>query len=139
MSMEKKPGALVTVFGVAVTALAGLTAIVRAMTAPVPAPLRALGAAERQQIAEALAKQEPRWRLQAEHLFPGDRWSQDDDFFNQEHRAVRGAAASHGTNVGEILRAIDEGLRAAPHNRNDDRNADRKVGAAPVKPRPFYD
>jgi hypothetical protein len=119
------------IFGGALTALAALVAIVRALAAPVAPPARTLNAVERRAVAEALARQEPRWRLDAEHLFPGDRWSQDDDFFNQEHRAVRGAAAARGTSVDEILRAVDEGLRAAPGS--------RKVSVAPVKPRPFYD
>ena len=117
--------------GAVLTALAGLVAVVRAVTAPVPPPARALSAAERTEIARSLAAQEPTWRVRAEKLFPGDRWSQDDDFYNQEHRAVRSTAAVRGTSPGEVLRAIDEGLRAAPDH--------RKVTVAPVKPRPFYD
>lgn len=129
--MRNLHSARASTLGVAVTALVGLVAIARALTAPVPAAGRSLPAAERREIAQALAAQEPVWRSRAEAYFPGDRWSQDDDFFNQEHRAVRGMAAARGTSPGEILRAIDEGLRTAPAN--------RKVSAAPVKPRPFYD
>lgn len=122
---------LVNLVGIGATVLVTLIAVLRAVTASVPAPARSLSADERRAVAQALAAQEPRWRAQAEKLFPGDRWSQDDDFFNQEHRAVRQMAAARGTSSGEILHAIDEELRSAPAN--------RKVGAAPVKPRPFYD
>ena len=108
-----------------------LVALVRAATAPVPPPARVPDLAERGEMARSLARQEPSWRRAAQHLFPGDRWSQDDDFFNQEHRAVRGMAQARNTSPGQVLRAIDEELRAQP--------AGRKVSAAPIKPRPFYD
>jgi len=129
--MQPHRPARATVVGVVLTALFSVVAIGRALAAPVPPPARALSAAERREVAQALAAQEPRWRAAAEKLFPGDLWSQDDDFFNQEHRAVRQMAAARGTSPGEILRAVDEELRRAP--------AGRKIGAVPVKPRPFYD
>ena len=117
--------------GAGVALACALVAVARAGTAPVPPPARVPSAEERGEMARSLARQEPAWRRAAERLFPGDRWSRDDDFFNQEHRAVRGIAAARGTNPGQVLRAIDEELRAHPDG--------RKVGASPIKPRPFYD
>jgi hypothetical protein len=117
--------------GGSVALLCAAIVTARAATVPsLPAP-RPLTATERRELAELLAVQEPGWRLGAERLFPGDHWSQDDDFFNQEHRAVRRLAGERGTSPSDVLRGIDEQLRAAP--------AGRKVTASPNKPRPFYD
>jgi hypothetical protein len=105
--------------------------VVRAVTAPAPATPRALSEPERRALARTLAAQEPVWQARAAHKFPGDRWSQDDDFFNQEHFLVRSLAARHGTSPGELLLGIDAELRALPSG--------RKVTQSPLKPRPFYD
>jgi len=117
--------------GAGVAVACALVAVVRAATAPVPPPARVPDLVERAEMARSLARQEPSWRRAAQRLFPGDRWSQDDDFFNQEHRAVRALAQARATSPGQVLRAIDEELRARP--------AGRKVNASPIKPRPFYD
>jgi hypothetical protein len=117
--------------GVAVTALAALWVGIRAATAPAPPAPRLLSPAERHELAASLAQQESYWQEYSERHFPGDRWSQDDDFFNLEHQAVRSLAQSRGTSPAAVLLGIDELLRAAPKG--------RKVTASPCKPRPFYD
>lgn len=109
----------------------GSVVVLRAATAPAPATPRALSEPERRGLARTLAAQEPAWQARAAGKFPGDRWSQDDDFFNQEHFMVRSLAAHHATSPGEVLLGIDQELRAAP--------AGRKVTQSPLKPRPFYD
>ncbi len=113
------------------TVLCALWVVFRAATAPPPRAPRPLSAAERREVAQSLAAQEAYWQERAERHFPGDRWSQDDDFYNLEHHSVRALAASRGTSPGDVLLGIDEWLRAAP--------AGRKVTASPCKPRPFYD
>jgi hypothetical protein len=97
---------------------------------PPEAPRRATPD-ERARIARRLATQEAQWRLISQRRFPGDRWSQDDDFHNAEQRAARAAAAGHRIHLSDVLLGIDEGLRADPRG--------RRTTASPCKPRPFYD
>jgi hypothetical protein len=107
-----------------------VVAFVRAASSSAPRSVRRLEPAERAGIAARLASQEQYWRSRAEREFPGDRWSQDDDFHNLEHMAARREALMTGAGVGDVLLSIDEGLRARPEG--------RRVSPAPCKPRPFY-
>ena len=125
------PPKVVDWIGLSVTALTALWVGIRAATAPAPPAPRVLSPAERRELAASLARQEPYWQDYSERHFPGDRWSQDDDFFNLEQQAVRSLAQSRGTSPATVLLGIDELLRAAPSG--------RKVTASPCKPRPFYD
>lgn len=106
----------------------------RAAVAPVPPSGRALSPAERQAVGRAIARREPAWERQVRLHFPGDDWSQDDDFHALELQSARREAARYGVSAGEVLRAIDEELRA----RNGEQPG-RRRGAARCKPRPFYD
>jgi hypothetical protein len=117
--------------GVSVTLLTAAWIGLRVATAPASPAQRVLSPAERRELAASLARQESYWQDFSERHFPGDRWSQDDDFFNLEHQAVRGLAQGRGTSPGMVLLGVDELLRAAPKG--------RKVTASPCKPRPFYD
>jgi hypothetical protein len=114
-------GAVVTVMGLAATRPA------------LPAP-RGLTEAEQRQVFAELARWEPEARLEAEESFPGDPWSQDDHFHNLEQQRAGRVAARLRTSVGEVLRAIDEGLRQgwSPE-------LPRRATVAPCRPRPFYD
>lgn len=113
------------------TVLSVLVVTIGAATVTPPSPGRVLSAHERAILATSLARREPAWQLEAERAFPGDLWSQDDDFFNREQTHLRELAQLFGTSPGQILRGVDEQLRAKPQG--------RKIGAHPCKPRPFYD
>ena len=58
-------------------------------------------------------RQEPEMRAAAAHAFPGDAWSQDDDFHEREQKKARELAASRGVRLADVLLAIDEGIRAS--------------------------
>jgi hypothetical protein len=59
-----------------------------------------------------MAAAEPAMRADAARAFPGDPWSADDDFHNQEQRRAREVAGRYQVSLATALRAIDEGLRA---------------------------
>lgn len=104
---------------------------IRAATAPSPHKAAEGTPDQLAAIARSVAQREPGWERAAQRKFPGDRWSQDDDFHNQEQRAARRAASRYHIQLGSVLHAIDQQLRQAPDS--------RKVHAVPCKPRPFYD
>jgi hypothetical protein len=108
-------------------------ALLRALTATHPAPPERLDPATRQLVGRAAAAEEPGWREKSRRSFPGDHWSQDDDTHNAERGFVIAQARKHRAPVADVLRAIDEDLRAHPPS------PPRKAGAAICKPRPFYD
>ncbi|NVJ10330.1 hypothetical protein HUW63_34575 [Myxococcus sp. AM001] len=114
-------------------ALCGATAVVRAATAELPPRERALSAAERKQVGRAAASQEPEWRRKSRQSFPGDRWSQDDDFGASERQWALDEARRRRVPVTDVLGAIDEELHGQPVL------PPRKATASPCKPRPFYD
>jgi len=106
----------------------------QAATAEPPPEGRAATPQEREEIANQFARMEPGWRRDAARAFPGDRWSADDHFHSFELRLARQIAGSRGLRLTDVLMAIDEGLR-----REYPGSPGRKPGAAPCKPRPFYD
>jgi hypothetical protein len=103
----------------------------RASLAVTPAPNRSATKAERESIALDLIESEQHWRASAKRRFPGDHWSQDDDFHRVEQSRARSIASRRKITLTDVLRAIDEGLRSHPQG--------RRVTASPCKPRPFYD
>ncbi len=114
-------------------ALCGATAVVRSATARMPPPPQRLSAAEHEQVGRAAADQEAEWRRKSRSAFPGDRWSQDDDFGASERRWAVDEARRRHVPVTDVMEAIDAELRshAVP--------PPRKATASPCKPRPFYD
>jgi hypothetical protein len=108
-------------------------ALVRAVRAGAAQPQRALSVPERQALGAAAAAQEPTWRLASRRNFPGDMWSQDDDFHSMERAWVNAEAQQRGVSPREVFRAIDEDLHAHPPS------PPRKATASPCKPRSFYD
>lgn len=50
-------------------------------------------------------------RREAAVKFPGDPWSQDDDFHERESEAVRAFAGSKELRLGDVVRAVDDGMR----------------------------
>jgi len=111
----------------------GAVALARATTAHVPQPSRRLSDAERVELGQVAARAEPAWRERNRRAFPGDHWSQDDDFGAYERQWVLGEAARRGVPVTDVFGAIDAELHSAPVS------PPRKATASPCKPRPFYD
>lgn len=105
----------------------GRTATTR--SEPLPAPPSETVA---RRIADRMARAEPSARASARRLFPGDSWSADDDFHNQERRLANSLSAQYKVAVHDIFHILDADLRAG-------RVPGRKATAAPCKPRPFYD
>ncbi|MCP3136379.1 hypothetical protein [Pyxidicoccus xibeiensis] len=123
-----------TLLGWLVFGLCGATAVVRAATSDVRPPQRRLSDAERAQVGLAAAAEEPARRRASRHSFPGDHWSQDDDFGASERRWAVDEAHRRGVPVTDVLGAIDAELHSsAPVV------PPRKATASPCKPRPFYD
>ena len=123
-----------SVAGWLVLALCGATAVVRAATSRSPPPERRLSPAERAEVGRAAAAEEPGWRLRSRHSFPGDPWSQDDDFGASERSWAVDEARRRRVPVTDVFGAIDEELHAAGPVAPP-----RKATASPCKPRPFYD
>ncbi len=65
--------------------------------------------------------------------FPGDHWSQDDDFHNSEAAWMREVSGRNHVPLEQVILALDQVL----HRRYP--NPDRQTYARPCKPRPFYD
>jgi hypothetical protein len=87
------------------------TAVVVAARVPASRASFRADEATRRAFFDAAARAEPGMRARAADGFPGDIWSQDDDFHNAEQRLAGDLAARHGAGVADVLRAIDEGLR----------------------------
>ncbi|MFP2933078.1 hypothetical protein ACLESO_49605, partial [Pyxidicoccus sp. 3LG] len=104
-----------------------------AATSELPPPERRLSEAERIQVGRAAAAEEPGWRRASRKSFPGDHWSQDDDFGASERRWAVDEARRRGVPVTDVLGAIDAELHSGPVV------PPRKATASPCKPRPFYD
>jgi len=63
------------------------------------------------EIFQIIAHEEPGMRATAAHAFPGDVWSQDDDFHALERKKVRSFAAEHDVPIADVVRAVDDGMR----------------------------
>jgi hypothetical protein len=83
----------------------------------------------------AIASEESGLRLEAAKVFPTDLWSRDDDFHERELRRARDWADKHRARLGEVLHALDEGMRARwPH----DNRAPLATTVPPCRPRAIY-
>jgi hypothetical protein len=110
-----------------------LAVVVRAATAEAPRLPRAANQAQIEALAEEAGRLEGAWGEDGRRAFPGDLWSQDDDFHHKEMEWARGAARRLGVRLGDALKAIDRGLRAAAAG------TPLRATVPPCKPRPFYD
>jgi hypothetical protein len=91
-------------------------ALGRALTAPGPEVAPESDEATLRQAFRAVASEEERMRHEGAKTFPTDPWSRDDDFHKQEANKARDWAGSHHMRIGDVLFAIDEGMRAHwPH------------------------
>jgi hypothetical protein len=125
--------AVVTAYGLCVALVA--IAVARAASAPVPLDAPPATEEARREAFEEIVADEPSMRIEAAHAFPGDAWSQDDDFHQRQQKRARQVAASRGMRLGDVLRALDDGLRegwpAASRVGMD-------PGVAPCRPRLSY-
>ena len=119
-----------TAFGVFVLVAAWRAATAEAPPAPPPAT-----EAMRREAYRAMVAQEPATRQRAARNFPGDAWSQDDDFHAVEMQAAQRQAAQRDMSLGDVLRGLDDGLRDPAQARV---NAPLKNSVPPCRPRPVY-
>ena len=102
---------------------------------PMHAPDVAFGLTlnERQAIYATMARNTRRWWRHVEGRFPGDEWSQHDDFANNHARYVRARAEEWGLNPSQLYLVYDEGIR---QGWTVGRTADRFPATwAPLRPR----
>jgi hypothetical protein len=90
-----------------------VVAIVRVHTGTVPTEVAPASPAQLPKLFADVAREEPAMRAAAAHAFPGDAWSQDDDFHAREQQRARTLAAERGVRLADVLRAIDDGIRGA--------------------------
>lgn len=58
-----------------------------------------------------VSSRERQARREAAVKFPGDPWSQDDDFHERENESVRAYSGGHELRLGDVVRAVDDGMR----------------------------
>ncbi len=111
-------------------------AVVRAISAAPPdqAPAGA-DEATRRAAFRAVASEEANLRRDAAKTFPTDLWSRDDDFHQRELQRARDWAGKHRVRLGEVLGALDEGLRDGWPN---DNHAPLIPTVPPCQPRAIY-
>jgi len=108
-------------------------AMVRVVTAePRPRPAAADATVARR-VFDAIASSESSMRARAAMNFPGDLWSQGDDFHAMEWQRAAQLASMHRIALGDALRAIDDGMRAGWA-----RPGTLQATVAPCRPRPVY-
>lgn len=88
-----------------------LTAVLRAATAIPPEERPDTTAAAMRAAFSEIAAEEPAMRASSAQEFPGDLWSQDDDFHGREQKRAREVAGAKGMRLPDVLRALDDGLR----------------------------
>jgi hypothetical protein len=112
-----------------------LVAIARAVTAPVPPSLPAASLDDKRTMFDKIASDEPAMRATATKDFPSEAWSADDDFHSLEQQKAVLYAHQHRFPVGDVLSALDEGMREgwAPKG-----GVTLRVSVPPCQPRPIY-
>lgn len=95
-----------------VIAVVASLAMLRAATAPAPeAPTKPIEEKAAHDAYRDITNRERQARREAAVKFPGDPWSQDDDFHERENEAVRNFAGSHELRLSDVVRAVDDGMR----------------------------
>lgn len=130
--VKMHPKRVSTIIAIGVIVAAFVTAISLSLTTSRYRPIPIEDDANVMKFAKKLADRETGFRDRSRRHFPGDVWSQDDDFHNMEQRWVRGVAKQNDFSVGELFYAIDKDIRSK-------RVPNRRSSASPCKPRPFYD
>jgi hypothetical protein len=112
-----------------------LFAVLRAATAPSPPRLPSATLDDKRTMFEKIAGDEPAMRATAVKEFPTEAWSADDDFHALEQQKAVLYAHQHRFPVGDVLSALDEGMREgwAPKG-----GIPLRVSVPPCRPRPIY-
>jgi hypothetical protein len=114
---------------------AAWTACVLTARDDAPAPSKTLDDPARQAAFRELASEEASQRARASRTFPWDAWSQDDDFHANEMLMAMRIARTRGVALGDVLRALDDGMREQwplPPSANV------RPSVPPCRPRPIY-
>jgi len=107
--------------------------IVRVATAKPPSPGAPITEVQSRDLYRDVVSRERPSRRDAAVKFPGDPWSQDDDFHERENEAIRIFASLHRIRMSDAIRAVDDGMRGHWITRNE---PNPKV--APCRPRLSY-
>jgi hypothetical protein len=93
----------------------GVLAIARAATGHLPASdtprIQPMTLEIAHQAYRDVTSRERKMRREAAVKFPGDLWSQDDDFHERENETVRSFAGSHEVSIASVVQAVDDGMR----------------------------
>jgi hypothetical protein len=89
-----------------------LLAVVRVATARPPEDGKAITDAVAHDVYRDVTGRERTMRRDAAVKFPGDLWSQDDDFHERENEQVRSIASGKGVRFTDVVRAVDDGMHA---------------------------
>jgi hypothetical protein len=117
-----------------VSAVSAAAVILVVTAAPVDVPTPPSAEIE-QEAFELIAGQEAELRTAAAKSFPGDPWSQDDEFHHAERGRARWFSDRRGVSLAHVMRAIDDGL----HGRWPKPQGARVVpGIQPCRPRLDY-
>jgi len=118
-----------------VAALLAAIALVRVATAQAADPGVAPSEEAQREAFDQIANQESELRVHAAKEFPGDPWSQDDEFHHGEAGRARWYSDRRGVSLAHVLRALDDGL----HGRwPKPRGARLVTGVQPCRPRLDY-
>lgn len=110
-------------------------AVVGVCSIPVTPPRGDSSARARERVARAVRDAEPGFRRKSLEMFPGDPWSQGDQFAAQERELVEKLARDEKMRPGAIFKVIDRDVKhgyPSPLARERGR-------VAPCMPRTFYD
>ena len=86
-------------------------ALVRVATARPPAKVKAIDDKTAHEAYRDITSRERTMRRDAAVKFPGDPWSQDDDFHERENEQVRTFATSRELRLSDVVRSVDDGMR----------------------------
>jgi len=106
-------------------------AVARVGSGPPMPPLGEGDAEARKRVVRAVRDAEPGFRRDSFERFPGDPWSQADQFAAQERELVERLSGEEKMRPGAIFDAIDQDIKRA--------GARERGRVPPCMPRPFYD
>ncbi len=94
-----------------VIAVVASLAIGRAATAKPPPPGKPITEGQAHEAYRDVTSRERTMRRDSAVKFPGDPWSQDDDFHEREHEAIRTFANSKDIRWSDVIGSVDRGMR----------------------------
>lgn len=86
-------------------------AIGRVATAKPPESGKPITEAQAHDAYRDVTSRERTMRRDAAVKFPGDPWSQDDDFHERENEEIRSFSGTHGIRLSDVVRSVDDGMR----------------------------